>query len=311
MQGKLRGQMLSDEPLISIGITCYREGEWLLECWQSVLAQSDPRWEAVVILDGGADEATSKIFNQISHPKLRKFTLQNNVGPYLCRTLAILNSQTDWYAHLDGDDLLPEGAIGLILETIEANPQAEFVFGDAIHFDSKTEELKHFEKFNVIELVTGTNITGTSPIHRKLFWQLGGFAPELLNGGADWDFWIGVAERKIQGCRADGVVYKRRRRPESVGSKRRFALDKVAQVVIDRHPIYFAVENRRVRCLGKAYEMIARNYRSAGKRNQAAEYAKRAIDLGYQTSILDEIIREQKFNSIRYGLRRLARKLGK
>jgi len=302
--------MLLDEPLISIGITCYREGEWLKECWQSVLAQIDPRWEAVMILDGGADEATRKIFTQISHHKLRKFALEKNVGPYLCRTLAILNSQTDWYAHLDGDDTLPEDAISLILKAIGENPEAEFVFGDAIHFDTTTEEVKHFEEFKVNELVTGANVTGTSPIRKQLFWQLGGFAPELLNGGADWDFWIGVAEREIEGCRADGVVYKRRRRPASVGSKRRFALDKVAQIIIDRHPDFFEVEDRRERCLGKACEMVARNYRSAGMRKQAAEYAKKALDLGYQSSTLEEIIREQKLNPIRYGLRRLARKLG-
>jgi hypothetical protein len=38
------------EPLITIGITCYKEGDWLRECWESVLAQTDDRWEAVLVI---------------------------------------------------------------------------------------------------------------------------------------------------------------------------------------------------------------------------------------------------------------------
>jgi len=37
--------------LITIGITCYREGDLLRECWESVLAQTDDRWVAVLELN--------------------------------------------------------------------------------------------------------------------------------------------------------------------------------------------------------------------------------------------------------------------
>ena len=299
------------DPSITIGITCYREGDWLRECWESVANQANPRWEAVMILDGSADEKTRAIFDSIEHPRLRKYAMQKNVGPYLCRTQAILNAMTEWYAHLDGDDLLPGEAVALILKAIEGNPQAKFVFGDAQHFSQDVSEIRSFEIFNVESLVYGTNITGTSPIKRTLFLKMGGYASELLNGGADWDFWVGVAEREIVGCRADGVIYKRRMRAGSVGGVRRFTLDKVAQIIIDRHPDFFADNERHERCLGKACEMVARNYRSIGKRHLAAEYARKAIDLGLKTSTLEQILKEQKMNPIRFSLRRLARKLGR
>ena len=35
--------------LITIGITCYREGDLLRECWESVLAQTDDRWVAMFV----------------------------------------------------------------------------------------------------------------------------------------------------------------------------------------------------------------------------------------------------------------------
>lgn len=305
---QIQEQVGDPQLLISIGITCYREGEWLQECWESVLAQTDPRWEAVMILDGGADDETRKIFNQISHPKLRKIMLQKNVGPYLCRTLTILNAKTEWYAQLDGDDLLPEEAVKLIIYAIRDNPAAKFVFGDAIHFSKKHEEIKKFITFSPDDLTDGMNITGTSPIKKELFVQMNGFTPELLNGGADWDFWVGVAEQNTTGCRADGIIYKRRRREGSVGYKRRLERDKVAEFVISRHPSFFSIQNRKNRSLGKAYELIARDYRLLKKRKKAAIYANKAIALGYETETLREILKERDMNIFRYFIRVLSKK---
>ena len=51
---------------ITIGITAYNEGDYLLEAWDSVLNQIDNRWEAVLVLDGGADSNTCHIFDNIS-----------------------------------------------------------------------------------------------------------------------------------------------------------------------------------------------------------------------------------------------------
>ena len=63
-------QMLSTYQRITIGITCYNEGDWLLECWNSVLSQADERWEAVLIMDGTTHERTQQIFSQLEHPRL-------------------------------------------------------------------------------------------------------------------------------------------------------------------------------------------------------------------------------------------------
>ena len=48
---------------ITIGITAYNEGEYLLEAWNSVLKQTDHSWKAIMVLDGGADVRTQRIFN--------------------------------------------------------------------------------------------------------------------------------------------------------------------------------------------------------------------------------------------------------
>lgn len=298
-----------NNPPICIGITCFNEGRWLEECWESVLAQTDKRWIAIMVLDGDATDETRTFFYQIEHENLRKISLKKNIGPYLCRTLAILNSTAVWYAHLDADDLLPENAIELIQTAIRDDPEADFVFGDSIHFNDKHQELRSVSAVDDELFITSLNLTGTSPIKRKIFFDLGGYAPELLYDGADWDFWISMRERNAKGCRADGVIYKRRQREKSVGANWGLDRDRIAQKIVDRHPNFFFSQSRKEQCLGKANELIARTYKTMGKRKLAAEYAKKAIKLGYNSPTLKTILEEERMNYFRYFLRRLGRKL--
>jgi glycosyltransferase involved in cell wall biosynthesis len=262
-----------------------------------------------MLLDGGADNLTREIVHNIHHPRLRIIELSTNGGPYATRTVAIEAAQTDWYAHLDGDDRLPPEAIGLILRAIEQNPHAQYVRGDCLHFNETASWVVKSSESWAEDLAETLTLTGTSPIHVDLFRQLGGFAPELVRGGADWDFWIGVAELGVQESRAKGTIYERRHRPGSVGDGWKSRYNQVARIVIDRHPAYFSVNQRKQRCLGRAYELMARVHRSLGNRDEAAQCAKLAIDYGQVTTTLDVILLEMQMPWWRYRLRRFARYL--
>jgi glycosyltransferase involved in cell wall biosynthesis len=100
--------------LITIGITCYSEGDWLLECWQSVLAQTDDRWVAVLVMDGTTHKRTRELFEQLHHPKLRKCAMPNNVGPYPTRNMAFELTETPYHFYLDGDDQLIPDSVALV-----------------------------------------------------------------------------------------------------------------------------------------------------------------------------------------------------
>lgn len=116
-------------PQITIGINCYREGDWLLERWESVLRQTDERWVAVMILDGTNHKPTRDIFDMLSHPKLRKHAMSENLGPYATRTMAFELTDTPYHFCLDADDLLPVDAVARVLETFAWRPLAEWQTG--------------------------------------------------------------------------------------------------------------------------------------------------------------------------------------
>src|SRR5205807_10252332 len=123
----------------TIGISCFNEGDWLLECWESVLAQTDDRWVAVLVMDGGASAQTREIFERLDHPKLRKFAMPENVGPYPTRNKAFELTRAPYHFYLDGDDQLMPNAVRLVLKTFDQHPDAAFVYGNYQCFGSQNE----------------------------------------------------------------------------------------------------------------------------------------------------------------------------
>ncbi len=292
-------------PLVTIGITSFREGEYLRQAWESVQSQSTPFWNAVLILDGGFDSKTEDIFSQIHHPNLKKIKLHKNHGPYFTRTLALENTKTDWYCHLDADDCLPQNAIEIISKNVKNNPELEYIRGKSLYFDNNKFYIRENKEFNEEKLSYTLPITGTSPIKKNLFTQIGGYCKELYKGGADWDFWISVFESEAQGMYIDSILYERRLRRGSVGDNWVANRHKVAEKIIENHPRFFYSEDRRNKCLSKSYELAAREQRRLGRRLEAAQLSETAIKFGNKNPNLKTILSEAKIPLWRYKLRRI------
>ena len=90
---------------ISVGITAYKNSEYLLEALNSLIDQSVDSWEGIFILDKGADMKTKKIFNSFVHPRILKHRCKDHKGAEQARHEAIKLSSTNWYFQLDSDDM--------------------------------------------------------------------------------------------------------------------------------------------------------------------------------------------------------------
>ena len=292
---------------ITIGITAYNEGQYLQEAWDSVINQTTNNWEAIMILDGGSDIKTEKVFDDISHPSLRKIKLGENNGPYHCRTLAINNTNTEWYCHLDADDRLPPSAIKVLNITIDREPNLDFIRGQSLYFNSDMYNIRENREFDLEKLVYTLPITGTSPIKIKLFNSVGGYNRDLYDGGADWDFWIGVVELEAKGKYLNEIIYERRVRKNSIGANWVQQRHEVAHILIKSHPKFFYNTYKKILCLSKSYEFAAREFKKIGKRKQAAKLANYAIRYDNRQKNMLNIIEEGEMPLWRYLLRRLGR----
>src|SRR3712207_5573157 len=112
-------------PLVSVVIPCYKQAHFLGEAIESVLAQSYPHFEVVVVDDGSTDN-TSEVAAR--YPGVR-CVRQDNQGLAAARNSGLAHSKGEYLLFLDADDRLLPHALEVGVERLEAHPECAFVSG--------------------------------------------------------------------------------------------------------------------------------------------------------------------------------------
>lgn len=127
------------EPLVSVIITTYNL-EWCIEdTIRSVLAQTYPNIEIIVVDDASTDDTSARLT-----PYLDRITfirhdtnqgLANNAEGGPARNTGIRRAKGEYIAFLDGDDLWEPEKIAVQVETAQRFPHAGLIAVDGISFD--------------------------------------------------------------------------------------------------------------------------------------------------------------------------------
>jgi hypothetical protein len=122
---KWREDGLASAPLVSVIIPCFRQAHYLHEAIESVLGQTYPHVEIVVVDDGSPDN-TGEVAGR--YPGVR-YVRQPNGGVSSARNLGIRSSSGGFLMFLDADDWLLPTAVEASLACITGAPEAAFVSG--------------------------------------------------------------------------------------------------------------------------------------------------------------------------------------
>src|SRR5215207_9860716 len=111
--------------LVSVVIPCYNQAHFLGEAIESVLDQSYPNFEIIVVDDGSPDD-TSEVAGR--YPEVR-LVRQENRGLAGARNAGLSYSEGEYVVFLDADDrLLPE-ALEAGLKCLKAHSECAFASG--------------------------------------------------------------------------------------------------------------------------------------------------------------------------------------
>lgn len=104
--------------LVSVIVPTYNDEQYIAECLRSIINQTYPNIEIIVIDDGSADR-TASVVNKFSDRV--KYIYQENQGPSVARNTG-LNIATGCYlAFVDADDLIDKTMIAKLVSEIELN----------------------------------------------------------------------------------------------------------------------------------------------------------------------------------------------
>jgi len=124
--------------LVSVVVPCYNQARFLGECIESLLTQTHPRVEIVVVDDGSTDDS-AEVAQSFGDRIV--FLAQPNSGPASARTAGVLAAGGDVLAWCDGDDRLRPDCIERRLELLLGDESVGLVSGNVAFIDERGEKL--------------------------------------------------------------------------------------------------------------------------------------------------------------------------
>lgn len=121
------------KPAISVIIPAYNSASTLSRALDSVLAQTWPAHEIIVVDDGSTD-ATSDIVNDYADRV--RYVRQDNAGPSAARNRGVAEANGEWIAFLDADDWYYPDRLAQHAHMIELAPTLDFLVGNFDYRDS-------------------------------------------------------------------------------------------------------------------------------------------------------------------------------
>lgn len=128
--------MKSDSPRFSVVIPAYNARATLTNALDSVLAQTWPAYEVIVVDDGSSDNTEEVV---AAYGDRVIYLRQKNAGPSAARNHGVEAASGDWIAFLDADDWYYPGRLQAHADMIAADSDLDFLVAS---FDYRDKEGK-------------------------------------------------------------------------------------------------------------------------------------------------------------------------
>jgi glycosyltransferase involved in cell wall biosynthesis len=210
----------TSEPLVSVVIIAHNCAQYVGHAIQSVLEQTWPRLELIVVDDGSTD-ATGAVIQRVSDQRM-KYVRRTNKGPNAARNEGIRHARGDLIAFLDCDDWWLPAKLEKQIAKAAGHPEIGLVYSLAIRVDETGAEGDRFD--SVVEgrvldrLLFGNCIAGSASsalVTRRAVDAVGTF-DESLHYAEDWEYWIRIASQFAIACVPDFDVYAHATRRDSL-----------------------------------------------------------------------------------------------
>lgn len=164
-------------PFFSVIIATWNRAHRIRRAVDSLLAQTDADWEALVVDDGGTDDTGTFLRERLADDRLH-FVRRPHAGCPVARNAGAALARGEWITFLDSDDAYAPGHLASRRAFIAAHPGVPFIHGG---FQVVGPPGSHLvpdadDPGRLIPL-SECAVGGTFVIEARHFRRLGGFPP--------------------------------------------------------------------------------------------------------------------------------------
>ena len=141
---------MENRPLVSIITIFFNAENFIQETVESVIAQTYPNWELLLIDDGSTDKSRNIAFEYAKKYPQKIFWLEHsghkNLGKSTSRNAGINASRGEYITFLDADDVFHPQKLETQLSAMKLNPDAGMVYGQTLYWFSWTRKPSDMNK---------------------------------------------------------------------------------------------------------------------------------------------------------------------
>lgn len=205
---------------ISILMSVFNREDTLEPCLQSILQQTFPHFELIVVDDGSTDQTRSILEDYQAQDHRLKVLYERHSGlvPALNKGLSVC--QGYWIARMDGDDWMMPNRLQVQHDFVTQNPHLELV-GSLVEGVPQTSDYEKWANTLVTETLLEENIYVDAVLHQPTFFgkasvfqKLGGYQE---NGWAeDFDFLLRAHGAGVRLGKVNRVLLKKKSHGEQL-----------------------------------------------------------------------------------------------
>jgi glycosyltransferase involved in cell wall biosynthesis len=210
--------------LVSIIVPCYNQAQYLDAALQSVLDQTYPDWECIIVNDGSPDHTEEVAKKWVDKDPRFIYCYKENGGVSSARNLGIEKAKGEYLQFLDSDDFLVKEKLELSLHQVDKNKDFNLVISNFMMFADNPERTSepfcqlNTQMFSFENMLYHWNESFSIQVqcglfHSSLFETIR--FPEDLTAQEDWVVWVRIFKRGCKVIFIDQPLALYRRNPNS------------------------------------------------------------------------------------------------
>jgi len=195
----------AERPRFSVLVPTYNQARFLPAALDSLLAQTERDWEALVVDDGSTDETPEVMGRYAARDRRVRCFHRENGGVAAALDTGLAQARAEWICWLSSDDLFLPEKLSLHRQVAEADPGVRFMHtnfrvlrdqtGQVLPSGLAVEGFIPPVPMQVLRFLQVNYVNGISvAVHRAVFDRVGAFDEEYRYG-QDCDLWLRASAR--------------------------------------------------------------------------------------------------------------------
>lgn len=189
---------MQDKGLVSVVTATYNMGQYAALAVKSVLCQTYPHVESIVVDDGSTDGTPETMEQFRTDPRVKFIRLLKNQGQTVAKNTGLREAKGKYLAFVDADNLWMPDKLEKQLPLFDQSEKIGVVYSDLQLIDGEGKKLPSIHRTYHQGCITAPLLVhnfvnfNSAVVKRECLERIGRF-DESLSMGIDWDLWLRIS----------------------------------------------------------------------------------------------------------------------